>query len=254
MIEPMHTAPIIAGAGTQEATWQRWPMLHRLDTFNLARRVDHASRIVIVAPHPDDEVLGCGGLLGMLAANTAVQVIAVTDGEASHTHLTAAGRARLRQQRHAESDAGLMQLKIAASARVRLAIPDGQVKQHQQMLSTRLKQLIAPGDHVFTTWLHDGHPDHEAVANTTVALCAELGSACYMFPIWMWHWAQPDDRRVPWAALQRLPLSAAAVQNKARAIAEHQSQLTRVDGTPPILSEQTLRRLLRDHEYFFAAQ
>src|ERR1700761_1545366 len=42
-------------------------------------------RLVVVAPHPDDEVLGTAGLIQqMLVHDIAVEVIAVTDGDASH--------------------------------------------------------------------------------------------------------------------------------------------------------------------------
>jgi hypothetical protein len=47
------------------------------------------ARAVVVAPHPDDEVLSVGGLLAQLAdTGTPVEVIAVTDGTASHSGST----------------------------------------------------------------------------------------------------------------------------------------------------------------------
>jgi LmbE family N-acetylglucosaminyl deacetylase len=40
---------------------------------------------VVVAAHPDDEVLGVGGTMAMLAARgVRLRLIAITDGEASH--------------------------------------------------------------------------------------------------------------------------------------------------------------------------
>ncbi len=41
----------------------------------------HAESVLVLAPHPDDEVLGCGGLLAQLAgAGAAVRVLFLTDG------------------------------------------------------------------------------------------------------------------------------------------------------------------------------
>ena len=42
-------------------------------------------RVVVVAPHPDDEVLAAGGLMRWMACRgREVLVVGVTDGEASH--------------------------------------------------------------------------------------------------------------------------------------------------------------------------
>lgn len=71
----------IEGDGTPETAWRAWPPLAALP------RLDPAGvrRALVVAPHPDDEVLGPGGTLAVLAAGgTAVAVLALTDGEASH--------------------------------------------------------------------------------------------------------------------------------------------------------------------------
>src|SRR5690606_16204888 len=49
-----------------------------------------ARRITVIAPHPDDESLGCGGLIAALAADgRAVQVVFVTDGAGSHPNSAA---------------------------------------------------------------------------------------------------------------------------------------------------------------------
>lgn len=48
-----------------------------LDQLNLPE----SPRVLVLAPHPDDEVFGCGGLLALLAADGAeIQVVIVTDG------------------------------------------------------------------------------------------------------------------------------------------------------------------------------
>jgi LmbE family N-acetylglucosaminyl deacetylase len=56
----------------------------------------HARKILVVAPHPDDETLGCGGLISLLAQNgSAFYIVFVTDGSASHRNSRAWPSARL---------------------------------------------------------------------------------------------------------------------------------------------------------------
>ena len=75
----------IAGEGTPDAAWQAWHGLRQLPPVAAHELVTPGQRAIIVAPHPDDEVLACGGLLQLLAAQgTRTVVVAATDGDASH--------------------------------------------------------------------------------------------------------------------------------------------------------------------------
>lgn len=56
-------ANLIVGSGTALAHWRQSERLANLPSIELAHLLPHGSRAVIVAPHPDDEVLGSGGLL-----------------------------------------------------------------------------------------------------------------------------------------------------------------------------------------------
>ncbi len=53
--------------GTAEDVWQSCQRLHALPALELSQLVPARSRAVILAPHPDDETLGCGGLIAQLA-------------------------------------------------------------------------------------------------------------------------------------------------------------------------------------------
>ncbi len=43
-----------------------------------------AAPIVVLAPHPDDESLGCGALLAAAFAGKGARVVCLTDGSGSH--------------------------------------------------------------------------------------------------------------------------------------------------------------------------
>ena len=70
------------GLGTDESVWSACTELRGLTPCSVPP--PDSGRVVVVAPHPDDEVLGAGGALASLAARgTRVLLVAVTEGEAS---------------------------------------------------------------------------------------------------------------------------------------------------------------------------
>ena len=42
-------------------------------------------KILIIASHPDDEILGCGGMIAKLKRNNQIQVLFLTDGISART-------------------------------------------------------------------------------------------------------------------------------------------------------------------------
>ena len=88
--------------------------------------------MLIVAPHPDDEVLGAGGLVHrLLAASVQMEVLAVTDGEASHPLSAAARALDMAAVRSAEVVTSLGRLGWDQPKVTRLSIPDGHVGQFE---------------------------------------------------------------------------------------------------------------------------
>lgn len=47
-----------------------------------------ATSLVVISPHPDDDVLGCGALIARMAPRVPVRVVYVTDGAASHRSIS----------------------------------------------------------------------------------------------------------------------------------------------------------------------
>jgi hypothetical protein len=87
----------IVGQGTSLQAWRSSRHLAELPLIDAQTLVPAGSRAVIIAPHPDDEVLGCGGLLQLLAAlERPILIISVTDGSASHPAWFARRKARRR--------------------------------------------------------------------------------------------------------------------------------------------------------------
>ncbi len=243
----------IRGQGTSEADWNAWPGLHRLAPTDAFELVPTGARAVVVAPHPDDEVLSVGGLLAMLARRLApVRVIAVTDGTASHPASRDWPVERLVRERPGESRAALRRLGLAVEP-VRLGLPDGGLQPLAALLAERLLPLLGHGDVVFTTWRGDGHPDHEACGHACALAAARAGARLVEVPVWAWHWAPPGDPRLPWDRARRLPLDADAAECKRHAVQAFASQLQPDEstGAGPILRASTVERAARDFEVMF---
>jgi len=131
--------PRLDGPGTAEEAWQACEELHRAAPWTPA--APSWRRAVVVAPHPDDEILGVGGTMALLAAAGAeILLVAVTDGEASHPGC----QDELRLRRPQESAVAAQRLGTSPNRTHRLCHPDGAIDEAR--LSSELGDLVQLGD------------------------------------------------------------------------------------------------------------
>jgi LmbE family N-acetylglucosaminyl deacetylase len=221
----------IDAPGTGEDEWRAWDGLAALPPLNSFRW----RSVAVVAAHPDDEVLGVGGLLALLADRGArLRLIAVTDGEASHPE------PGLAERRVAESTAALKH--IGEVETVRLGLPDSGVRDED--LRRLLPELVDGFDACLAPWHRDVHPDHEAAGRAAAACDTEV----WHFPIWTWHWARPADPRLPWDRAVQVPLPSPVAERKRAAIDCFASQL---EGPDPILPPGIVEHFTRGREVLF---
>lgn len=233
----------IDAPGTGEETWRAWTRLYHLPELGISAW----RSAVVVAAHPDDEVLGAGGTMCLLAAAGArLRLVSVTDGEASHPGL--AEPQALAQCRLAETAAALRVLGAHAAEVVQLRLPDTGLAGREHEISALLRNLTAGFDVVFAPWDQDVHADHEAVGRAA----RQASPDTLFYPVWMWHWAFPGDTRVPWNRAMRVPLTPWVSGLKRRAIGCFTSQLEdRPGGTGPVLTPGTIAHFTRAQEVFF---
>jgi len=97
---------------------------------------------LVLAPHPDDEVLGCGGLLARLAAaGTSVRVVFLSDGSGGEESV--ADRAAYAAARRAEAREAAGRLGVAEIEH--LDLPDGRLEQCLPELVEALRRLLSVG-------------------------------------------------------------------------------------------------------------
>jgi LmbE family N-acetylglucosaminyl deacetylase len=204
-------------------------------------------RVVVCAAHPDDEVLGVGGTLALLAgAGVQLHLVAVTDGEASHPGNPVLGPAELASARVAEHARALEVLGAGSTTCTRLGLPDSAVPAHEGDLVVALRALLAGADAVLAPWTGDGHPDHEAVGRAAVAAAGDV--PVLQFPVWTWHWAAPGDPRVPRDRARAVPLPPSVQAAKRAAVACFTTQVHPLGPDPAILPPEFLAHFDRDHE------
>jgi LmbE family N-acetylglucosaminyl deacetylase len=237
-------------AGTDETEWARWLPSRNwppLDVGAMAGRP-----VLVLAAHPDDEVLGVGGLVHVLAAaGGELRFLWATDGEASHPGSTSDLVRALPALRRAESRGALTALGAGEAHRLHLGLPDGGLAGREEELADRIGALVRPGDVLLAPWASDGHPDHEAVGRAA----RSVGGTVLEYPVWTWSWAGPGDPRVPWDRVRRVPLDLTARAAKAAATACFATQVAPIGPGPgdgPVLPDRVLAYFRRDVELVLA--
>jgi LmbE family N-acetylglucosaminyl deacetylase len=238
--------------GRSEGEWASSQSLQALPALGPLR----ARRIIVVAPHPDDEVFGAGGLLqSVRAQGIPVEFVAVTDGEASHPRASRAERDELRHIRQHERAVGLRRLGWEAPVVTRLGLPDGQLERRAADVARRLGEQLRPGDLVLAPWWHDGHPDHDACGRAARIAAANAGARVLGYLVWAWHWCDPHAADIPWDQCRRFELNRRMAARKRWASGAFVSQTQPFGhgmGGAPVLPSPLLRRFWRRFEVFVA--
>ena len=202
----------------------------------------HFGPTLIVAPHQDDESLGCGGLIALLRSfDVPVTVLFVSDGTGSHPQSRAFPADRLRDTREAEAQEALRILGVAADAVRFLRFRDTAVPMEETVdfaaATERVRQVIdnAQPETIVLPWRRDPHCDHRAAWQLIRAALAgnQAQPRLLEYPIWVWELAGDGDLPLMgevegW----RLDIAAVFAQKQA-AIAAHRSQLGQLIDDDP---------------------
>ncbi|GAA4010065.1 PIG-L family deacetylase [Hymenobacter fastidiosus] len=197
---------------------------------------------VVVAPHPDDESLGCGGLLALLRqAGQPVRTVLVSDGTMSHPNSRRFPPPARRALREAELAEALEILGVDADQTLHLRLPDGAVPTPEApgfaAAVAQLGEYLAaqPPQTLLVPWRRDPHPDHRATSQLVRAACAGLPAPPRLVEYVVWAWERATDAELPQPGEVRgwrLDITP-VVALKQRAIAAHRSQLgTVIDDDP----------------------
>lgn len=145
--------------------------------------------IIIVAPHPDDEVIGCGGLIQRLVKQGCdVHVVLMTGGEASHQNCCHISKDRIKDVRRSLCMDIDSRIGVDKSHIHLLDYPDGGIQveneetEHLQALISSIKP-----DVLFVPHGGEGWPDH---INTReiIRSVVKQNAIIYEYCVWMWYY------------------------------------------------------------------
>lgn len=223
----------------------------------LARRAqplpDLGARALVIAPHYDDEILGCGGLMALKREMGAeVGILWTTDGGRSHASFM--NPLELAALRRSEGVAAARLLGIPDAHLWHLETPERELDQLDMLVVSQIQGVIEEFNprQVFAPYLRDDHPDHIATTGLTIKAITQAKSnvQLYTYPVWFWYtwpWrpmAAPGN--VPKGfydcslALRELKYSvdvSGVLHRKRQALQAHRSQVERLAPDWPILSD-----------------
>ena len=220
--------------------------------YSLEQRLRGYRSLVVLAPHPDDEIFGCFGLIRLAQAlGLQIEVHIASDGERCFGVLPSSEEQTLRAARQQESRAAAALLGYPAPQFWQLG--DSQLMEQTALLERQLQNLWRADALYLAPWRHDGHPDHEALAHCLRRIAAP--EHCIYYPVWTL--VDPPRRAQFFAQPQvhTLALAPEPLQLKKQAAALFQTQFTCLDAEQgaqagAIIREEFLAAFTQENEYY----
>jgi LmbE family N-acetylglucosaminyl deacetylase len=147
---------------------------------------------LILAPHPDDESLGCGGLIAASCEAGRPPIVAIlTDGGMSHPGSKKFSKEQLIRLREAEARDAASVLGLSQERLVFLRQPDTQAPRAGEAFDRVVENLVSLADRrgcssILAPWRCDPHCDHEAASAIAAEAAKRLRIRHIAFPVWGW--------------------------------------------------------------------
>ena len=231
---------------------------HRLP-FRPVREALENRSFIVIAPHPDDESLGCGGLItDACRQGLRGKVVIVSDGAGSHPNSKAYPSNRLTSLREEEAKRAGAVLGLKPEDILFLRLPDRFVsfegEEAERAIGAIVDGVRAIGaGSMFVSWRHDPHCDHQASYEIARQVQDRVG-VVRLFEYVVWgHTLPPSTEVGPIHSGFKIRIDGETLEKKRRAIAAHRSQTTDlIDDDPSgfLFTQMDLAQFDRPYEFF----
>jgi len=231
-----------------------------LNSEGLARDIGN---LMVLAPHPDDESLGCGGLIASLRqSGKTVHIIFMTSGSASHPNSKEYPPNRLAEIREKEAEKACEVLGIEKENIQFRRLGDSKMhalrKEEIENIGKELAEIFSSGEFssLALPWRRDPHSDHIATNRIGESILNYIGSDVTKveYPVWLWKNGKEED----WPLFDEVLPYRLKIDDvyhlKWEAIYSHKSQLGLViqdDSSGFVLTEDLLEPFRPKLEYYF---
>lgn len=140
--------------------------------------IPECKEVLVLAPHPDDEALGCAGTLMLLnQKGVSSTIVFFTNGESLYENPSPVIGEKRREEGLRASE------MLGCNEPLFLVLPDGAVGAHKEEIYNKLADIITlkKPDMIFSPSLIDYHQDHIATSSISLSLLKNIKSFTLVF-------------------------------------------------------------------------
>lgn len=218
---------------------------------------------LIVAPHADDESLGCGGIISLARKyGQTVYILLLSDGTLSHPNSKKFPAEKLRETRENELVEAAKLMGVPAENLVFCrykdrSVPSKNTEGFEDAVTnmSKIMSILKPQS-IFVPWRRDPHPDHRAAFDLINEAETE-NAKIYEFPIWLQELGNSEDAPTTDEVMPFRVNIESVLDKKMKAIAAHHSQTTDMikdDAEGFRLSEEMISTFNVPYETFYISK
>jgi len=222
------------------------------------------NRVVVFAPHPDDETLGCGGTIARrVREGCDVKIFFMTDGRNALSKLfgifSDPSPSEVAEMRRNEAIRATGILGLREENLFFLGIEDGCLEKEIVSVQERLKELLEGESfkEIYFTSDREFHPDHQATSTIVRNMINDLDIRCdsYNYIISPNHGQLGSRMQVALGIFKRILVYSDIsefINLKRKALDEYKSQISIISERQkkPVLDKVVLERFLKSKEVF----